>query len=193
MPSTAVDELARLIAQQAADDAARRLPPWGHRRESELSRRDGSEFSLDRVADPSALEAVERLILGEGKSAYEQSFLVGLVGTGLVWDASIVAYDASTPCPACEGHPMDNRAHCLICSRSAEQPKQHPMIGTPTRAARPSKAKPRSWNDRMKAADQRKAARKAVEVELAGGTGPKAPRKPGRRRNPWVDWMPAAW
>jgi hypothetical protein len=170
------EELARLIDQQQRDDRSDRAVYHGSVPFSQLRTGDGTVgIAPDGLVDHRTPEPSQRLQDLESGNRYLKALAGKIVGSGLIWSSDVVAYDPAQPCPACEGLRLQGEQSCLICSRSGEAPKRHPMRGTPTRA-RPKKRRS-----------------KTTGKELAGGCGGKVKPKAHRRSNPWADYVAPGW
>ena len=151
-------QLARLIAQQAADARLRRLPGT---HEVDLAPADEpGRPVLDRIADPRAVdpaEAVELLDLdapGTRRRAVALPYVIA--GLSQVWSVEFTRYTPQAgECPGCHDRPPP--AGCAVCSRTSDDRRAHPAQGTPPPlSARVRKTRSRSGK------------------VLAGGTGTKA-------------------
>lgn len=174
MAEAIASELARLIEEQARDDARWRILSRGAIRESDLPRLDPDRApTLDGMADSRALCPAEVLAASEGGNRRLAALAVGVVGAGIIWDGPVVSYDGRGPCPVCEGAEFRRGAACIVCSRTADDPKRHPMTGTPTRAKgrkRTKSAKP-----------------------LAGGVGRDAGPVGKATKQTWSGWIAQGW
>lgn len=108
-PITARQELAKLIAEQAAEDATDRQPAHpGEVQESSLGRRNLAGYPARSPIDHGAAGRVGVRVLLSGATAW--SFLQHGIA-GRILDGERI------PCPVCRGVDLPASHYCLACDR----------------------------------------------------------------------------